>query len=152
MGFNSASKGLSPNDRVVVRPDMHPWRRSRSQKIRNQSSKLKMSLFSFTISDVNYFIWSIYIFENGLKIWLIGVCIYEQLYWLSDGIRMRNICNVSFTAEWSNWVPKTNCNFPTLFTLRGLSLAHKQEICKDMTMSGKLIRHVHSAALSRSLQ
>jgi hypothetical protein len=111
-----------------------------------------MWLFCFTISDVNYFIWSIYIFENGLKIWLIGVCIYEQLYCLRDGIHMRNICDVLFPAEWSNWVPKTSCNFPTLFTLRGLSLAHKQEICKDMTMSGKLIRHVHSAALSRSLQ
>jgi hypothetical protein len=29
---------------------------------------------------------------------------------------------------------------------------HKQEICKDMTMGGKLIRHLHGPALSHSLQ
>ena len=45
-----------------------------------------------------------------------------------------------------------NSNFLALFTLRVLSVAHKQEICKDMTMSGKLIRHLHSATLSHSLQ
>jgi hypothetical protein len=112
-----------------------------------------MWLFCFTISDVNYFVWTIYILENGLKIWLICLCMYEeQLYWLSDGKHMRNICNVLFTAEWGNWVPKTNRNFPALFTLRVLSLAHKRGICKDMTMSRKLIRHLHSATLSHSLQ
>lgn len=85
--------------------------------------------------------------------WLICVCIYEQqLYWISDGKHVRNMCDVLFTAEWGKRVPKTNCNFPALFTLRVLSVAHKQEICKDMTMSGKLIRHVHSATLSHSLQ
>jgi len=52
---------LSPNGGMVVRPDTHPHK-SRSQKIRNQSSKFKMcdffvSLFQMLIILYEQFIY-----------------------------------------------------------------------------------------------